>query len=132
MIPTHLADASAWSQLHRNDVAARLVPLLVGGGAATCAVIDLEVLRTFEDPAERAAAASERAMFSRVEIDDATLDRALEVQSLEGSVPVTTLIVAATAEGAGLILLHQDEAYDQIAAVTGQPTEWVVPRGTVP
>ena len=31
VIATHLADASAWAQLHRNDVAARLVPLLVGG-----------------------------------------------------------------------------------------------------
>ena len=50
VIATHLADASAWAQLHRNDVAARLVPLLVGGGAATCGVIDLEVLATFEDP----------------------------------------------------------------------------------
>lgn len=125
MIPTHLVDASAWAQLHRNDVAARLVPLLVGGGAATCGVIDLEVLRTFEDPTERTAAAAERAMFPRVEIDEAVLNRALQVQGLIGAVSVTALIVAAAAERSGLILLHQDEAYERIAALTGQRVESV-------
>lgn len=123
MIPTHLVDASAWAQLSRNDVAARLVPLLVGGGAATCGLIDLEVLRSFEDPEERAAAAAERRMFPRTEIDDGVLDRALEVQGLVNATSVTALIVAAAAERAGLILLHQDEVYERIAAVTGQPIE---------
>lgn len=123
MIPTHLADASVWAQLHRNDVAARLVPLLVGGGAATCGLIDLEVLRTFSDPLERGRACEERRMFPRIEVDDATLDRALEVQGLVHGVSVTTLIVAAAAERAGLVLLHHDDAYERIAAVTGQPVE---------
>jgi len=126
VIPTHLADASAWSQLHRNDVAARLVPLLVGGGAATCGVVDLEVLSAFADPVERTAAAGERAMFPRVPVDDAVLGRAVEVQALvREPVPVVALVVAAAAERAGLIVLHQDDAFDRIAAVTGQPVERV-------
>jgi predicted nucleic acid-binding protein len=126
VIATHLADASAWAQLHRNDVAARLVPLLVGGGAATCGVIDLAVLATFEEPADRAAVAAERAMFPRVPVDDAVLDRAVQVQALLSEpAPTTALIVAAAAERAGLVLLHHDAAYDRIAAVTGQPVERV-------
>ena len=125
MIATHLADASAWAQLHRNDVAARLVPLLVGGGAATCGVVDLEVLGGFVDPIERAAAAAERAMFPRVPITDGVLDRAVEVQGLVGDAPVARLIVAAAAERAGLIVLHEDDAFDRIAAVTGQAVERV-------
>jgi hypothetical protein len=28
-------------------------------------------------------------------------------------------------------VLHYDSDYDVIAAVTGQPMQWVVPRGTV-
>lgn len=123
MRPTHLADASAWAQLHRNDVAARLVPLLVGGGAATCGITDLEVLDAFEDPVERAEAAAERAMFPRVGIDDTVIGRALEVQARVTGVAITALIVAAAAERADLVLLHADEAYDRIAAVTGQPVE---------
>ena len=46
--------------------------------------------------------------------------------------PIADLVVAAAAERAGLVLLHYDHDFDLIAAVTGQPTEWVVPRGTVP
>ena len=37
------------------------------------------------------------------------------------------LLVAATAERAGLVLLHDDDVFDEIAAVTGQPTERAVP-----
>lgn len=127
MTATHLADTSAWAQLHRTDVAARLVSLFVGGGAATCGLVDLEVLATLALPAEHAEALAERRLFPRAPIDDAVLDRAAEVQGLlsEAAVPVTALVVAAAAERAGLILLHSDPAFDQIAAVTGQPTERV-------
>jgi predicted nucleic acid-binding protein len=128
VIATHLADASVWAELHRNDVAARLVPLLVGGGAATCGIVDLEVLRTFDDPATRAEAAVERTAYPRVPVDDAVLDRALQVQALlVEQVPTTALVVAAAAERAGLVLLHHDEVYERIASVTGQATERVVP-----
>jgi predicted nucleic acid-binding protein len=123
---THLADASALALLARSDVAARLVPLLVGGGAATCGITDLEVLSAF-DQTERAAVRAERSMFSRVPIDDAVLDRAMEVQAgLAAPVRISALIVAAAAETAGLVLLHDDDVYDAIAAVTGQPTERAV------
>lgn len=127
MRTTHLADASALALLSRNDVAARLVPLLVGGGAATCGIVDLEVLGAFE-PSERGAAAVERSMFERVPIDDAVLDRAVEVQAqLPGRARIAALIVAAAAERAGLVLLHDDDVYDEIAAITGQPTERALP-----
>ena len=41
------------------------------------------------------------------------------------------LLIAAVAERAGLSVLYYDEDFDRIAAVTGQPTEWVVPRGSL-
>ena len=41
------------------------------------------------------------------------------------------LIIAACAEGAGLTVLHYDADYERIAEVTGQPVQWVVPRGSV-
>jgi hypothetical protein len=45
-------------------------------------------------------------------------------------VSIPDLIVAATAERYSLIVLHYDADYDRIAGLTGQRTEWVVPRGT--
>ena len=123
MRTTHLADASALALLARSDVAARLVPLLVGGGAATCGIVDLEVLGAF-DQTERADVRTERSMFARVPIDDAVLDRAMEVQAqLPGPMRISALVVAAAAERAGLVLLHDDDVYDAIASVTGQTTE---------
>jgi predicted nucleic acid-binding protein len=127
MIATHLADASALAQLSRTDVAARLVSLVVGGAVATCRIIDLEILQAFAGD-ERTEVVIERSMFTRVPVDDAVQDRAVEVQGLVARrVPIATLLVAAAAEQAGLVLLHDDDAYDLIAAVTGQPTERAVP-----
>ena len=41
------------------------------------------------------------------------------------------LIIAATAEEHGATVLHYDADYDRIAAVTGQPVEWVTARGSL-
>jgi predicted nucleic acid-binding protein len=62
--------------------------------------------------------------------------RALEVQrqlaasGLHRAAKLADLLVAATAEGAGLSVLHYDRDFELIAKVTGQPVEWVVPAGT--
>jgi hypothetical protein len=62
--------------------------------------------------------------------------RAREVQALmvergqHRSASVADLLLAATAEIEGLTLLHNDADCDVVAAVTGQPAEWVVLRGT--
>src|ERR1039458_5140404 len=40
------------------------------------------------------------------------------------------LLIAACAERAGLVLLHYDADFDAICAVTGQPGQWVVARGS--
>lgn len=56
-------------------------------------------------------------------------DRAIEVQTLLADLgrhrapSVPDLIVAATAELAGLTVVHLDKDFDLIAEVTGQPTE---------
>jgi predicted nucleic acid-binding protein len=49
-----------------------------------------------------------------------------------GSAKIPDLLVATTTEGHGVTVIHYDTDFDRIAEVTGQPTEWVVPAGTVP
>ena len=72
-----------------------------------------------------------------MQITEAIVDRALEVQALlakrsqHRAVPLPDLIVAACAESAGLIVLHYDGDFERIAEITGQPTKWVLPRGSV-
>jgi predicted nucleic acid-binding protein len=65
------------------------------------------------------------------------MDRALAVhrelarKSQHRSFSLPDLIIAATAEQHGATVLHYDADYDRIAEITGQPTEWVVERGTL-
>jgi len=39
--------------------------------------------------------------------------------------------LAAAAEVEQLSVLHYDADFELIATITGQPTEWVVPRGSI-
>ena len=58
-------------------------------------------------------------------------DRAVEVLTLladrgqHRAPSVPDLIIAATAELAGLTVLHRDKDFDLIASITGQPAEWL-------
>ena len=47
------------------------------------------------------------------------------------SVKHPDLLIAAAAEAAGVTLLHYDEDYERIAAITGQPTRWLAPPGSL-
>jgi predicted nucleic acid-binding protein len=82
--------------------------------------------------------AERESAYARVAIDQHAFDRALDVQALladgghHRGVSLPDLLIAAAAESAGLPVLHYDADYELIAAVTGQPAEWVVPRGSVP
>jgi len=137
-VATHLADTSALARVHHDDVAARLSPLFLGGQVATCGVVDLEVLVTARDASEHEEMWFERQLLPRAPVTEAATDRAIEVQAElcavggHRAVPITDLIIAAAAEQAGLTVLHYDRDFDRIGEVTGQPMEWVVPRGTVP
>jgi predicted nucleic acid-binding protein len=47
------------------------------------------------------------------------------------SVRIADLVIGAVAERHAVPILHYDEDYDRIAAITGQPTRWVAPRGSI-
>ena len=65
--------------------------------------------------------------------------RARDVQSLlahqrrgqHKSVEIPELLIAATAERAGLTLVHYDQDCETIGSVTGQSMRWVAERGTL-
>ena len=47
------------------------------------------------------------------------------------SAGVPDLLIAACARFHGLTVLHYDADFDTIAKVTGQPTQWLMPAGTL-
>lgn len=135
---TYLADKSALTRREtRPEVRQVIEPLLLSGAIATCGIVDLELLYSASSPAVYATLATSLRALPRVPVTEAIIDRALEVQarlakrSQHRAVPLPDLIVAACAESAGLTVLHYDGDYDRIAGITGQPTQWVLPRGSV-
>jgi predicted nucleic acid-binding protein len=121
----------------QEAVRRRLGPIIEAGEAATCGIVELEVLYSAKNHREHEEFRKRRALaYERIPIDDAVLDRAVDVQGKlarkgRHRLPIPDLVIAAAAERSSLVVLHYDTDYDLIAEVTGQPMEWVVPRGAV-
>lgn len=138
-MPRYLAGWSALSRSSRYPaVYAVLDRLLAAREVATCGLVQLEFLFSVRGYRELLATRDEiERVYPLVPITQADFERALAVmtelarRNLHRSVNTIDLVVAAVAERAGLAVLHYDADYDHVAAVTGQPMEWVVPRGTV-
>jgi predicted nucleic acid-binding protein len=133
----YLIDKSALARMPLEAVRNRLGPIIEAGEAATCAIIDLEVLFSTRNHAEHERVRQRRSFaYQSVPITEEILRRAINIQSElartgRHRVPIPDLIIAAAAEAAGLTLLHYDRDYDLIAEITHQPVEWVVERGSV-
>ncbi|MFI7061598.1 PIN domain-containing protein [Kribbella sp. NPDC050124] len=78
-----------------------------------------------------------RSLYVTLPITESVADRAREVQlrmALRGkhrAAGVVDVLTAAVAEQHGAVILHYDTDFEHIAAVTGQPHLWVVPRGSL-
>jgi predicted nucleic acid-binding protein len=137
-VPTFLIDKSALARRQTQaTVREALDPLLLQGEVASCGIVDLEVLYSASSRSNyRSTAESLRGM-PRVEVSEEAVRRALEVQGMlaersqHRAVALPDLLVAACAERAGLAVLHYDRDFERIAKLTGQPVQWVVPRGSV-
>ena len=133
----YLIDKSALARMAHPAVRARLEPIIETGDAATCAIVDLEVLYSTRNQAEHARVCARRKLaYRHVELTEAVFDRAISVQGLLAGrghhrLPIPDLIISAAAEAAGMTVLHYDADFDAIAEVTGQTMEWVAPRGSL-
>ncbi len=133
----YLIDKSALARMEHPRVWARIAPIIESGEAATCAIIDLEVLYSTRNYAEHVRTRARREFaYQRVVLTDGTFRRAVEVQGLLAQrgrhrLPIPDLIIAAAAETAGMTVLHYDSDFDTIATVTTQDVEWVARRGSL-
>lgn len=133
----YLIDKSALARMQHPAVEDRLAPVLESGEAATCSIVDLEVLYSTRNRKEHSRVRTRRALaYRKVELTEAIFRRAIDVQGLLAGrgrhrLPIPDLIIAAAAESARMTVLHYDADFEVIAAVTGQDVEWVVPRGSL-
>jgi predicted nucleic acid-binding protein len=138
-VASHLADTSALARLRHPAVAATLGPLIEAGLVATCGVIEFELGWATRTSAEFDELRADRDTgYEWLAIHDEDWRRALDVQATLWrnehirAVGFPDLLIAAVAEREHVTVLHYDSDYDHIAAITGQPAQWVIPRRTVP
>jgi predicted nucleic acid-binding protein len=138
-VASHLADTSALARLRHPAVSAALSPLIEAGLVATCGVIEFEFGWAARNSAGFDQVRADRnAGYEWLATHDQDWRRALEVQAAlwrggrMRAVGLPDLLIAAVCEREHVMLLHYDSDYDLVAEITGQPVQWVVPRGTVP
>jgi predicted nucleic acid-binding protein len=130
-VTTWLIDKSALVRLAASPDAAEWATRIERGRVRITTVTRLETGYSARSGSELRAA-SRRPPLSSMPVDyltPAIEDRAAEILTLladrgqHRAASIPDLIIAATAELAGLTVLHLDKDFDLIAEITGQPTE---------
>jgi predicted nucleic acid-binding protein len=134
----YLIDTSAHARGDHPSVRNVMAGLIADRVAATCVTVDLEAGYSGRDDADVSAIADRRrVLYVSLSINEAIAERAREVQirmAARGhhrAAGVIDLLTAAVAEHHGAVVLHYDADFEHIAASTGQPTAWIVPRGSI-
>jgi predicted nucleic acid-binding protein len=130
-----LLDTSVLTRLRSPSIVQRVEELDKFGLART-SMTDLEVGFSARNEIEFNELLRSLEAFRLVHVEAHHFNRSRRVQrslaaaGLKGR-KVPDLLIAAVAESESLTVLHYDTDFDHIASVTEQPTEWVVPRGSI-
>jgi len=137
---TDLADTSAWFATRRTaELRKAFESRLVRREIATCDATKLELLYTARNGGELTTRRNQLDQLPQIPIGPREWRRALDVYETlahqgglhHRQVAHPDLLVAAAAESAGVPVLHYDADFDVIAEITGQPTRWIAPRGSL-
>jgi predicted nucleic acid-binding protein len=135
---TWLIDKSVLARVDVAAIANAVLPRVQAGLVGVALVTELEV--GYSAPSSQDYAATRQDLLDllmpvtmpvRAEERARELQRDLVTRGQHRGVSVPDLVLAAIADIEELTILHYDDDFDLISDVTGQPTEWVVPRGSV-
>ncbi|OIJ89543.1 PIN domain nuclease [Streptomyces colonosanans] len=133
-----LIDTSALARILKEPTRSRWEKPLVEGLIARCPTAEIEFLYTARNAEDREELIEDlEALFGWTPLDDRAVTRAWSVQQaltakgLHRSAGAVDLLIAATAELQGLTVLHYDNDFETIASVAGQPTQWLMPPGSL-
>lgn len=133
----YLLDNSALARYGNPAVAAALSPRIARGLVGVSIVTELEAGYSSRSAAGYRQIQELLRELTPVQLSPRAEARARVIQEqlvragTHRAVSIADVILAASALEEGLTVLHYDGDFDLIAGLTGQPVEWVVPRGTV-
>jgi predicted nucleic acid-binding protein len=133
-----LADTSAWTNRHKDPAVDRdFEERILADEIATCPMVVMELLWTTRSQQEFEDLRRDLDALAKVANDHDSWDRAIDVwrelvlQGRHRQVKIPDLLVAASADVAGLPLCHYDADFDVIATVTGQSVRAIAPIGSL-
>jgi predicted nucleic acid-binding protein len=133
-----LADTSAWTNRHKDPAVDRsFEERILADEIATCPMVVMELLWTTQSQQEFDDLRRDLDALAKVPNDHDSWDRAMDVwrelviQGRQCQVRIPDLLVAASAEIAGLPVCHYDGDFDVIATITGQPVRAIAPIGSL-
>jgi predicted nucleic acid-binding protein len=133
-----IADKSVWDRASLPQVWPLWEQALRADQIATCAIGRLELLYSARGAEEFASWEADLAALRDIPITRSELAAAVcamrdlvELGERRHRVPLPDVILAATAAGAGVGVLHYDRHFDRLAEVLSFRSQWVLPRGTL-
>lgn len=137
-VADRIVDTSALTRLSRAPVRDVLGPLFVAGRAAICSTTKVELLWSTRNTAEYDEVRQRWDQVELLQVEPADWEHAIDVQrklwqrKRHRAVGWPDLLLSAVAVRHRVTVVHYDRDFELVAQVTGQPTAWVVPAGTVP
>lgn len=133
-----LADTSAWTNRGKDaSVFADFDGRMFADAIATCSMVTVELLWTAQSTAEFLEQREELDSLPQIVITEETWARAIDVwerlvrRGRHRQVTPPDLLIAATAELAGVGVCHYDRDFETIAEVTRQPVRAIAPLGSL-
>jgi predicted nucleic acid-binding protein len=133
-----LAATSAWTNRHKDPAVDRdFEERILADEIATCPMVVMELLWTTQSQREFEDLRRDLDALAKVPNDQGSWDRAMDIwrelvsQGRHRQVKIPDLLVAASADIAGLPVCHYDGDFDVIATVTGQPVRAIAPIGSL-
>ena len=126
-----IADKSVWTRAGHPRLLAEWATALRGGQIATCSIVKLELLYSARDAQGLASLERDLSALRDVPVTASVHREAVRAMRelaaagpLHHRVPLPDLLIAATAQDAGLGVLHLDRHFDLLAEVLVFDSRW--------
>ncbi len=133
-----IADTSAWARASHPLVRGLWAAALRGRQIASCSIVTLELLYSARDAQDLTTVEAEQALLRDVPVTTSAQRAAIgALRDLASAgpgqhrVPLADALIAASAQNAGVDVLHYDHHYDRLAQALHFTSVWIAPAGAL-